>query len=401
MSKDAQLALAMPGRPVQVTGMNRAQAQPVPQPAAAGAGAPQALELRHLRYFVALADAGSFTRAAEKIFIAQPTLSQQIRRLEEIVGTPLLHRRREGLQLTPAGRVLLDGSRNMLALIDQEVSRTRQAAGLGRPRLRVVMPPGLPESLAIPATAGLQEAAAAADVDLAWLETALDAEFSLISTRRADAGLGWLTAGPETLPAAFEVMTVGEFEPEVWVPSTHIAARRGTISLEELAALQVIHGPRRAQPGIYDAWVTAMQAVDPRFEFTDPPFRHSPGMTLALAATGNRPAAVLTGPAIAAYSQAWPIRRSRLADTYGMVRVSLQHHPLTASAALVWSGDLPRPLQQMLFDTAASLTEPAHPQPADTRTLAASAASRQCSVTLLPGGTGRRGLAVAYEIVGT
>src|SRR5258707_350955 len=86
-----------------------------------------------------------------------------------------------------------------------------------------------------------------------------------------------------------------------------------------------------------------MQAVDPSFEFTDPPFRHSLAMTLALAAAGNRPAAVLTGPAIAARSQAWPIRRSRLADTYGMVRVSLQHHPLTASAALVWSDDLPPP----------------------------------------------------------
>jgi hypothetical protein len=47
-----------------------------------------------------------------------------------------------------------------------------------------------------------------------------------------------------------------------------------------------------------------------------------------------------------------------------MVRVILQHHPLTASAALVWSGDLPRPLQQILFDTADRLTGPAHPQPA-------------------------------------
>src|SRR6202451_336313 len=75
------------------------------------AGVPPAIELRHLRYFVALADAGSFTRAAERMFIAQPTLSQQIRRLEEIVGTPLLQRRREGLQLTEAGRALRDESR--------------------------------------------------------------------------------------------------------------------------------------------------------------------------------------------------------------------------------------------------------------------------------------------------
>jgi DNA-binding transcriptional LysR family regulator len=362
MSKDAQLALAMPGGPA-------------PQPAAvvneAVTDAPQALELRHLRYFVALADAGNFTRAAEKIFIAQPTLSQQIRRLEEIVGTPLLQRRREGLRLTQAGRVLLDGSRNVLALVDQEVSRTRQAAGLGRPWLRVAMPPGLPESLAVPATAGLQGAAAAADVDLTWLETPLETDFSPISTRRADAGLGWLTAGPEIVPAALEVMTVGEFEPEVWVPATHTAARRGIISLEELASLQVLHGPRRAQPGTYDAWLTTIREVDPRFEFTAPPFRYSLAMTLAQATVtaANQPTAVLTGPAIAARSQAWPIRQARLADTHGMVRVGLQHHPLTASAALVWSGDLARPLQQMLFDTADSLTEPLQSQPAAAGTL--------------------------------
>jgi hypothetical protein len=202
-------------------------------------------------------------------------------------------------------------------------------------------------------------------VDLAWLETALDAEFSLISTRCADAGLGWLTAGQETVPAALEVMTLGEFEPEVWVPATHTAARRGTITLEELAGLQVTHGPRRTQPGTYDAWVTALRAVDPRFEFTDPPFRHSLAMTLAAAAAGNRPTAVLTGPVVPARTRARAIRRSRLADRCGMVRVILRHHPLTASAALVWNGDLPRPLQQLLFDTADSLTEPTHPQAAD------------------------------------
>src|SRR5215475_13069178 len=231
----------------------------VPPPAA---GAAQGIELRHLRYFVALADAGSFTRAAEKIFIAQPTLSQQIRRLEEIVGTPLLQRRREGLRLTPAGRVLLEGGRNVLALASREVNQARQVAGLERLRLRMVMPPGLPKSLAVPATVGLQAAAAAADVGLAWLEAALDAEFSLISARRADAGLVWL-AGSQPLPTALEVMTVGKFEPQVWIPAAHTAARHGVISLEELATLLVIHGPRRAHPGVYDAWVTALQAADP------------------------------------------------------------------------------------------------------------------------------------------
>src|SRR2546423_7636810 len=107
--------------------MKHGQADTITLPKAV-TGAPLAIELRHLRYFVALADAGSFTKAAERIFIAQPTLSQQIRRLEEIMGTPLLQRRREGLKLTAAGRVLLDASRNVLSLVDHEVSRTRQAA---------------------------------------------------------------------------------------------------------------------------------------------------------------------------------------------------------------------------------------------------------------------------------
>ena len=62
-------------------------------------------------------------------------------------------------------------------------------------------------------------------------------------------------------------------------------------------------------------------------------------------------------------------RPAPLHQPQGMVQVGLQRRPLTASAALVWSGDLPRPLQQMLFDTADSLTESAHPQLANLNSL--------------------------------
>src|SRR5947207_3105234 len=153
--------------------MRQAQAEPVPLPRA-DAKAPHGLELRHLRYFAAVADAGTFTRAAEQLFITQPTLSQQIRQLEELVGTPLLHRRRDGVRLTAAGTVLLDAARDVLCLVEQGVSQTRQAAGLGRQRLRVVIPPRLPEGLTATTASLLHLAAAAAGVDVVWMETPLD-----------------------------------------------------------------------------------------------------------------------------------------------------------------------------------------------------------------------------------
>jgi DNA-binding transcriptional LysR family regulator len=308
------------------------------------AGAPQAIELRHLRYFVAVAEAGSFTHAAERMFIAQPTLSQQIRRLEEFVGAQLLHRRREGLQLTKAGAVLLEAARTVLSLVDHEVNRTRQAAGLGRPRLRVVVPPGLPDALAVQAASALRSVAAAGDVEIAWMESPLDAGFALITQRRADAGLGWLTDGIEALPAPLEVMSLGEFEPDVWVPAAHPAARSGAISLGD--------------PGVYDAWTRVLRTVDPRFAFASPPVRHSLPMALAFAATADRPTAVLTGPGVVAEGQPGLIRLPRAMVNHDMVLVGLEDHPLTATAAVVWNGDLPRPLQQVLFDAADSITPP-------------------------------------------
>ena len=337
--------------------MKQSQAEPVRLPRA-DTRAPQGLELRHLRYFTAVADAGTFTRAAEWLFIAQPTLSQQIGRLEQIVGTPLLNRRRDGVRLTAAGTALLETARDVLSAADHAVSQTRQAAGLGRPQLRFVMPADLPDSLALQSVSRLRSAADPAGVAITWMDTPLDAEFSPIREHRADAGLGWLTASPDALPAPLDAMTLGQFEPEVWIPRSHPAARRGVIGLDELTGVDVIHGPRPASTAIYDRWLTILRATDPRFEFTDPPLRHSLPVALAFAAAGP-PAAVLTGPAAIAGTPPGVIRLPRPAGTGDTARVSIDGQPLTATAALVWNGDLPRPLQQILFDTADGPTPPA------------------------------------------
>jgi DNA-binding transcriptional LysR family regulator len=342
--------------------MRQAQAEPVRLPRA-DAQAPQGLELRHLRYFVAVAEAGTFTRAAERLSIAQPTLSQQIGRLEQIVGTPLLVRGRDGVRVTAAGAVLLDAARDALDAVDQAVSQTRQAAGLERPRLRVVLPADLPDGLAVQTASRLRSAADSAGVAITWMDAPLDAEFSPIREHRADAGLGWLTTSPDTLPAPLpaplEARSLGQFEPEVWIPRSHPAARRGVIGLDELASMDVIHGPRRAGTGTYDRWLKILRATDPRFEFTDPPLRHSLPVALAFAATAGRPAAVLTGPVAIADVPPGVTRLPGPAGTGDMVRVSIAGRPLTATAALVWNGDLPRPLQQILFGTADGATPPA------------------------------------------
>jgi DNA-binding transcriptional LysR family regulator len=313
---------------------------------------PRGVELRHLRYFVALADAGTFTQAAEQMFIAQPTLSQQIRRLEEMVGTPLLQRRREGLRLTRAGTVLLTESRAVLSQVDHGVSRTRQAAGLGRPRLRFAEPPSLPEDLAIDVVSRLRDAARAADVDVAWIEAPPGGEFSPVLRRRVDAGLGWLATAGEDVQAALEVMSLGEFEPDVWLPPG-IAGR--VIGLDELAGLDVVHGPRPFSPVTYDTWLAVLRKVNPRFEFTDPPFRRLLPITLAFAAGTSRPTAVLTGPHHRLGTRPGPAEADPAVGPAGLVRARIDGSPLTATAALVWSGDLPRLLQQVLFDTADSV----------------------------------------------
>ena len=90
----------------------------------------RAVELRHLRYFVAVAEMENVTRAAtEKLHVAQPSLSRQIRDLEEEVGVPLLERTAKSVRLTDAGRAFLDDARAILKQTDDAVLRARAIGG--------------------------------------------------------------------------------------------------------------------------------------------------------------------------------------------------------------------------------------------------------------------------------
>src|SRR5580658_11136652 len=84
------------------------------------------MELRHLRYFVAIGEELNFTRAAERLRIAQPPLSQQIRQLEQELGVTLLQRNSRPVRLTEAGELLLARARALLAELEITVADVRR-----------------------------------------------------------------------------------------------------------------------------------------------------------------------------------------------------------------------------------------------------------------------------------
>ena len=95
------------------------------------------MELRHLRYFLAVADAAHFTKAAQKLWVSQPTLSQQIKQLEEELGAPLFHRGSGGVQLTGAGEKFRPYAERALREMEAAVNALGEAAPLPGASLKV------------------------------------------------------------------------------------------------------------------------------------------------------------------------------------------------------------------------------------------------------------------------
>src|SRR5262245_43230639 len=101
------------------------------------------VQLRQLEYFTAVARERHFTRAAEAVHVAQPSLSRQIHTLERELGTPLFSRARGNITLTPAGEALLPLAQRILADVDDARVQVQELVGLARGRLRLGATPSL------------------------------------------------------------------------------------------------------------------------------------------------------------------------------------------------------------------------------------------------------------------
>jgi DNA-binding transcriptional LysR family regulator len=218
------------------------------------------IELRHLRYFVAVAEAGHITRAAARLGIQQPPLSQQIQALEQMVGVPLLHRLPRGVEPTEAGRVFLDEARAVLARVGHAVDAAQRTARGEQGQLAV----GFTSSAAfhpfIPAVvrAFRQQSPGVA---LVLEESSTGELIGALHSGHLDVAFIRVPSGDI---AGLTIEALLNEQMLVALPAQHPLLRGGkrkTIALSDLANETFILYRRPTGPGLYDAIIAACRAA--------------------------------------------------------------------------------------------------------------------------------------------
>lgn len=186
------------------------------------------IELRHLRYFVAVAEELHFGRAAHRLRLAQPPLSQQIRKLEAILGTPLFTRTSRAVKLTAAGEIFLERARRTLQNVEQDLEEAR-SVGRGEVGFLNVGFIGSSMLTALPAMLG-QYRRRYPTVRMQLYESYTSAVVRGLTTTALD--VGFLRDGGESDGLNVEVLFS---EPFVAVlPARHPRARQKTLSVTDL-----------------------------------------------------------------------------------------------------------------------------------------------------------------------
>jgi DNA-binding transcriptional LysR family regulator len=228
------------------------------------------MELRHFRYFVAVAEELHFRRAAERLHVAQPAVSEQIRKLEEELGVRLFERTQRSVSLTDAGNAMLEEARRVLRQAEIAQMAARNARDHATSVLRIGY---LPDSLPAGVPRALQQLAEVAPRVETRLETASAVSLiEAVRARRLDAAIVALPAPTSGLRTA----SLGGQRAVAALPVTHGRAVDPAVALERLAPERLVVLPRVTNPAFHNAILsmcsdaglspTLVEVAEPRVE---------------------------------------------------------------------------------------------------------------------------------------
>lgn len=209
------------------------------------------MELRHLRYFVAVAEELHFSRAAERLYVAQPAVSEQVRKLEQELGVRLLNRTKRAVSLTEAGAALLTEARRVLQQVEAARLAIHNTQDRAASRLRIgYTPSSLPASV--------QKALRHLVASKVGLETSMEPGFGveLIAAVRDER----LDAAVVSLPAptsGLRTTQLGHERAVAAFPVGHRQAVQPAIRLDQVAPERIVVLPREANRPFYDAVLVA------------------------------------------------------------------------------------------------------------------------------------------------
>lgn len=211
------------------------------------------MELRHLRYFVMVAEELHFGRAAARLQMTQQPLSQQIYQLEAELGVSLFHRTKRRIQLTDAGKVFLKEAHQLLLQAEQSIEKARQAARGEVGRLSIGFSGFATYSVLPKVLQTFQKRFPQVELNLEEMTTSV--QIQALLKKQIDLGLMIPPVNDKSL--LIELLLQ---EPLVVVlPETHLLAKESELALSALADEPFILVPRHLEPGYYDQCISLFQ----------------------------------------------------------------------------------------------------------------------------------------------
>ncbi|GAB3404280.1 LysR family transcriptional regulator [Massilia agilis] len=215
------------------------------------------IELRQLRYFATVAEELHFGRAAERLHMTQPPLSQAIAALEDQLGTPLFLRNRRQVALTPAGAALLPEARRMLAQAAELPELVRRAAAGETGRLSLAFVTSADYSVLPPFLLRYRQAYPL--VQIALQEATSDVQVDELLHQRIDAGL-LIPPLPDKVQAELDYLKVLE-EPLILCTPAGLLQGDGPVRLQDVPRLPLVIFPRPISPALHDAILSCFRAA--------------------------------------------------------------------------------------------------------------------------------------------